>query len=216
VVLSVTDTGTGMSEETRKRLFEPFFTTKEVGKGTGLGLSTVYGIVHQNGGVIQVNSAPGRGTEFRILLPRAVSDGRTQPSVPPDVAEVAIGNVLLIEGDSAVRQITARMLRSVGHTVVEVWNLSDARRVLSEQGQVDLVLADIGLAGADFVDGLSAARTGARVLFMTGGGPILKRSKEEVHDDRTLLAKPFSRSQLLAKVQQALRSGEGSSDAAKQ
>jgi PAS domain S-box-containing protein len=216
VVLSVTDTGTGMSEETRKRLFEPFYTTKEVGKGTGLGLSTVYGIVHQSGGVIQVNSALGRGTEFRILLPRAVADGRTQPSVPPEVVEVAIGNVLLIEGDDAVRQITARMLRSVGHTVVEASNLSAARRALSGQGRVDLVLADIGLAGAEFADELSAAWSGVRILFMTGGGPIATRVKEALQDDRTLLAKPFSRPQLLEKVQQALRSGEGSSDAAKQ
>ena len=213
VVLTVTDTGTGMSEETRKRLFEPFFTTKEVGKGTGLGLSTVYGIVHQNGGVIRVNSEPGQGTEFRILLPRAVRDGRAQFSVPPEVAEVAIGNVLLIEGDDAVRQIIARMLRSVGHTVIEASNLSDARHTLSEQGRVDLVLTGIGLAGAEFADELSAAQSGVRILFMTGGGPIVKRPNEGLLDDRTLLAKPFSRAQLLEKVQQALRSGEGSSEA---
>jgi two-component system cell cycle sensor histidine kinase/response regulator CckA len=216
VVLSVTDTGIGMSEETRKRLFEPFFTTKEVGKGTGLGLSTVYGIVRQNGGVIRVNSAPGLGTEFRILLPRAVRDGRTHPSVPPEVAELMTGTVLLVEGDGAVRQITARMLRSEGHTVIEASNLNDARRALSQQERVDLVLSDIGLAGVDFADELSAARSGVHILFMTGGGPIVARMKEAVHDDRTLLAKPFSRSQLLEKVQQALRSGEGSSDAVKE
>ena len=212
VVLTVTDTGTGMSDETRKRLFEPFFTTKEVGKGTGLGLSTVYGIVHQNGGVIRVNSEPGQGTEFRILLPRAVAAGRTVMSVPPEVVEVAIGNVLLIEGDDAVRQIIARMLRSVGHTVIEASNLSDARRAFSEQGRVDLVLTDIGLAGAEFADELSAASSGVRILFMTGSGPVVKCPSEGLLD-RTLLAKPFSRAQLLEKVQQALRSGEGSSEA---
>jgi PAS domain S-box-containing protein len=213
VVLSVTDTGSGMSEQTRKRLFEPFFTTKEVGKGTGLGLSTVYGIVRQSGGGIRVNSAPGLGTEFNILLPRVVPDGRAQPSVPPEVGEVAIGNLLLIEGDEAVRQITARMLRSVGHTVIEASDLSVARRALSQNSRVDLVLADIGLAGEEFCD--EVARSDARLLFMTGGGPIAKRAKETVRDERTLLAKPFSRAQLLGKVQQALRSGEGGSDAAK-
>ncbi|HEY5374690.1 MAG TPA: ATP-binding protein, partial [Polyangiaceae bacterium] len=215
VVLSVTDTGTGMSEETRERLFEPFFTTKEVGKGTGLGLSTVYGIVRQSGGAIRVNSAPGRGTEFRILLPRVLPDGRAQPSVPPEVVEAAIGNVLLIEADDAVRQITARMLRSDGHTVVEVSNLSDAQRALAQPPRVDLVLTDIGLPGAQLSDELSAARSGVRVLFMTGGGSIAKPMNEAVRDERTLLAKPFSRLQLLEKVQEALQSGEGGSDATK-
>ncbi len=215
VVLSVTDTGTGMSEETRKRLFEPFYTTKEVGKGTGLGLSTVYGIVRQSGGAIRVNSAPGRGTEFRILLPRVVPDGRTQPSVPPVVVEAAIGVVLLIEADDAVRQITARMLRSDGHTVVEASNLNDSRCALTQAARVDLVVTDIGLSGAELSDELSAARSGARVLFMTGGGSIAKPRNDAVRDERTLLAKPFSRAQLLEKVQQALRSGEGASDAAK-
>jgi len=215
VVLSVTDTGTGMSEETRGRLFEPFFTTKEVGKGTGLGLSTVYGIVRQSGGAIRVNSTPGRGTEFRVLLPSVVPDGRTQPSVPPEVVEAAIGNVLLVEADDAVRQITARMLRSDGHTVIEVSNLSDARRALTQPPRVDLVVTDIGLSGSEVSDELSAAPSGARVLFMTGGGSIAKFTNEAVRDERSLLAKPFSRAQLLEKVQEALRSGGGGSDDAK-
>ncbi|MET0792354.1 MAG: PAS domain-containing protein, partial [Polyangiaceae bacterium] len=214
VALIVTDTGTGMSEATRKRLFEPFFTTKEPGKGTGLGLSTVYGIVRQNGGCIRVTSAPGQGTEFRILLPRASYGERPNPSVVPEARPAVVGNILLIEGDDAVRQITARMLRSEGHTVVEAANLGEARSALTQGVGTNLVLTDIGLAGAQFLEEVLADWIGVRVLFMTGGGPVMKGMKPALSDDDTLLAKPFSRLQLISKVQEALRRGE-SSDAGK-
>ncbi|MEP7051405.1 MAG: PAS domain-containing protein [Pseudomonadota bacterium] len=213
--LTVTDTGTGMSEETRKRLFEPFFTTKEVGKGTGLGLSTVYGIVRQSRGFIGVNSAPGQGTEFRILLPRATHNDRTKPSVPaPGGARATLGNVLLIDSDEAVRKITARMLRSEGHRVVESSNLNDARRALAGHEPVDLVLTDLGLVGPAFAEEVSVMRRDARVLFMTGGGPAMKELADRGYPvlapglDSALLSKPFSRAQLLQKVQELLRGGE--------
>ncbi|MEI9948855.1 MAG: PAS domain-containing protein [Pseudomonadota bacterium] len=205
VSLTVIDTGTGMSEETRQRLFEPFFTTKALGKGTGLGLSTVYGIVRQNGGHIDVHSAPGQGTEFRVLLPRAALSDRSQPSVPPAAAlGTVIGNILLIDGDDAVRQITARMLRSKGHAVTEASNLGDARRLLTDSGDVDLVLSDIGLTGAGFAAELSALGKDVAVLLMTGGGPLVKGIQKALTNDSTLLAKPFSRQQLLEKVEEAL------------
>jgi two-component system cell cycle sensor histidine kinase/response regulator CckA len=207
VVLIVTDTGTGMSAETRKRLFEPFFTTKEPGKGTGLGLSTVYGIVRQNGGFIRVTSAPGQGTEFRILFPRAFLGERSTPSVLPEERPSLLGNILVIDGDDAVRQITARMLRSEGHTVVEAANLSDARRALAQSPATDLLLTDFGLAGAQFAEELRAHWGDVRLLFLTGGGPDVKGVKRSVNDDNTLLAKPFSRLQLISKVQEALRRG---------
>ena len=204
VRLTVVDTGLGMSEETRLRLFEPFFTTKDAGKGTGLGLSTVYGIVRQNGGHIQVDSAPGQGTEFRVLLPRAVAVGRGYPSAPPEAGGLVIGNILLIDGDDAVRQITARMLRSKGHAVREASTLIDAGKLLSEDGEVDLVLTDIGSTGAGLASELSALRKDVRVLLMTGGGPIVKGTQRALTNDSTLLAKPFSRQQLLEKVEEAL------------
>ncbi len=219
--LTVTDTGTGMSEETRTRLFEPFFTTKEVGKGTGLGLSTVYGIVRQSGGFIRVNSAPGQGTEFRILLPRTTRNGRTLPSVPPpEGVSVVLGNVLLIDGNEAVRKITARMLRSEGHGVIESSNLIDARLTLAEDERIDLVLTDLGLAGAAFANEVAAIRNDVRVLYMTGGGPVLKGESPSASysaptpsDDSALLSKPFSRSQLLEKVQEVLQRDEREPDA---
>ena len=209
VVLVVTDTGMGMSEETRKRLFEPFFTTKGPGKGTGLGLSTVYGIVRQNGGFIRVTSAPGQGTEFKIFLPRAPLGERSNPSVIPDGGAAAIGHILLIDGDDAVRQITARMLRSEGHTVVESANVSDARRALTQGGDAILLLADIGPTIEQFAEELASDWKDVRILFMTGGGSVMKGVDRSLNDADTLLAKPFSRLQLLGKVQEALRRGEG-------
>lgn len=217
--LTVTDTGTGMSEETRKRLFEPFFTTKEVGKGTGLGLSTVYGIVRQSHGFIGVNSAPGQGTEFRVLLPRAAPTDRSKPSVPaPEGTRAALGSVLLIDSNEAVRKITARMLRSEGHRVIECSNLSDARRTLAEPERIDLVLTDLGLVGTAFEQEVAAARGQARVLFMTGGGPVMKESPAPSYAtlapdaERALLSKPFSRAQLVKKVQEVLRAAHPGQD----
>jgi PAS domain S-box-containing protein len=204
VSLTVVDTGTGMSEETRLRIFEPFFTTKDASKGTGLGLSTVYGIVRQSGGHIQVDSAPGQGTEFRVLLPRAVPSEGNRSSVLPDTVGSVIGNILLIDSDAAVRQITARMLRSKGHGVVEASNLSEARKLLIDTQHVDLVLTDIGVTGPEFARELSALSEDVRVLLMTGGGPLVKDAPRWLTDESTLLAKPFSRQQLLEKVEEAL------------
>ena len=206
VSLTVIDTGTGMSEETRRKLFEPFFTTKALGKGTGLGLSTVYGIVRQSGGHIQVDSAPGQGTEFRVLLPRAVPSDRGHASFTPAAVGKVIGNILLIDGDDAVRKITARMLRSRGHAVSEAANLSEAGQRVADPGNFELVLTDIGLTGAGFASALSALGGEVRVVLMTGGGPLVpvKDGQGTPPQAITLLAKPFSRQQLLEKVEEAL------------
>ena len=210
VVLTVTDSGTGMSEETRSRLFEPFFTTKEVGKGTGLGLSTVYGIVSQNHGVISVNSAPGQGTEFRISLRRAPNGERKVPSVQPGPSSVVAATVLLIDGDDAVRQITARMLRAEGHTVHEAAHVSDVRSVAAQAvGDFDVVLSDVIVRIADLPERFGKAR----VLLMTGGGPLPRDAEDSLCDDGAFLSKPFSRQQLLEKVREILGPGERKTDA---
>ncbi len=196
-----------MSEETRGRLFEPFFTTKELGKGTGLGLSTVYGIVRQSGGAYPGGTARrGRGPSFVFFCRERVANGRALPSVPPEteMGRAVIGNILLIDGDDAVRQITARMLRSKGHVVREASTLLEAERILVDTGEIDLILTDIGLTGAGLVNELSALGKDVRVLLMTGGGPLVKGVQSALTHDRTLLAKPFSRQQLLEKVEEAL------------
>ena len=214
VVLTVTDTGTGMSEETRSRLFEPFFTTKELGKGTGLGLSTVYGIVQQNHGFISVTSAPGQGTEFRISLPRASNGERKGPSVQPGPSATLAAKVLLIDGDDAVRQITARMLRAEGYTVHEASNLSEAPSVAAQAAvRFDLVLSDVMRTSASSIAELSERLGSARVLFMTGGGPLPRDAEGSLPDGSALLSKPFSRQQLLEKVREILDPGERNADA---
>jgi two-component system, cell cycle sensor histidine kinase and response regulator CckA len=204
VSLTVVDTGTGMSEETRQRIFEPCFTTKPLGKGTGLGLSTVYGIVRQSGGSIDVHSAPGQGTEFRVLLPRAVLTDRAQPSVPPSTEGTVSGNILLIDPNDAVRQITARMLRSKGHAVTEASTLVDAGKRLADHRDVELVLTDIGLMDAGFASEISALGRNVGVLLMTGGGLPLSGTHKSLTRASTLLTKPFSRHQLLEKVEEVL------------
>ncbi|HYQ46782.1 MAG TPA: PAS domain-containing protein [Polyangiaceae bacterium] len=216
VCLTVVDTGTGMSEETRDRIFEPFFTTKEAGKGTGLGLSTVYGIVRQSGGHIRVDSAPGQGTEFRVFLPRAVIRDSGRPSVVPEVQGSVVGNILLIDSDDAVRQITARMLRSKGHSVIEAPTLVDAGKRAAELSNVDLVLTDIGTTDEGFERDFPALPKDVRVLFMTGGGPRVKGEPRALPDDSTLLAKPFSRQQLYEKVEEALLGGQKAQNAGDQ
>ena len=204
VALTVIDSGGGMSDETRKRIFEPFFTTKEVGKGTGLGLSTVYGIVRQSGGYIRVRSALSEGTEFRVLLPRSGHHAQTQ-SAPPKSLETLVATILLVEPDDSVRHIAARILRSEGHSVLEAFDLNEARRVLANRSSsVGLVLTDIGLAGSEFVAEVVSAGANIRLIFMTGGGPALRRQQDSMVEGSDFLAKPFSRTQLLEKVQEAL------------
>jgi len=205
VALMVTDTGSGMPEETRKRIFEPFFTTKEVGKGTGLGLSTVYGIVRQSGGYIRVRSAPGEGTEFRILLPRTSQPGRAVSSLPPRTRETIGAHILLAERDDSVRQMAARMLRSEGYAVSEAAERDTARALLADHAaRVDVLLIDVGLAKQTFQEGLPLAARDMRVVLMTGGGPATVRQGDAAIADATLLAKPFSRALLLETVQSAL------------
>ena len=151
-----------------------------------------------------MHSAPGQGTEFRVLLPRAALSEHAHPSVPPDPAGTVIGKILLIDGDDAVRQITARMLRSKGHAVTEASNVVEAGKRLSDNGGVDLVLTDIGLTGAEFATELSALGKDVCVLLMTGGGPLIKGTESALTPDSPLLPKPFSRQQLLEKVEEAL------------
>ena len=127
VLLAITDTGSGMDEATRRRIFEPFFTTKDVGKGSGLGLSTVYGIVKQSGGSIDVYSEPGRGTAFKVYLPRWTAERRGSGRC----AAVSAGGtetILVVEDDAAVRRVATRVLRAAGYTVLTA---NDGRVALS-------------------------------------------------------------------------------------
>ncbi len=173
VRLAVSDTGCGMDAATRANLFEPFFTTKEAGKGTGLGLATVYGIISQSGGHVAVSSEPGRGTTFRIYLPRAESPPAPAPRgtdgpEPPGGSEV----VLLVEDDASVRELFGLVLRRRGYTVLEAGDGAEALEVCGRSaGRIDLVVTDVVLprvSGPQLVAALAGTRPGLKVLYLSG------------------------------------------------
>jgi two-component system cell cycle sensor histidine kinase/response regulator CckA len=212
VVLTVTDTGTGMDAEVMKRIFEPFFTTKEVGKGTGLGLSMVYGIVTQNGGQISVESSVGRGTTFTIIFPVTSLDHAAQHSSRhPRDSTPASGTILLVEDDPSVRHITARILRRHGYIVVEASRPSEARAVSEAGDDIDLLLTDLvmpEMTGIKLADELTLGRPGLRVLYMTGyAGATLNQAQNELLDpEERVIQKPFTSDALLDRVRAALLS----------
>jgi two-component system cell cycle sensor histidine kinase/response regulator CckA len=210
VVLSVTDTGTGMEPEVMKRIFEPFFTTKEIGKGTGLGLSMVYGIVTQNGGQISVESSIGRGSAFTIVFPVTSLDrARVEGSVPPRTNTPATGTILLVEDDPSVRHITARILRRNGYIVVEASRPSEARAFSEAGDDIDLLLTDLvmpEMTGVKLADELTLARPGLRVLYMTGyAGAALNQAQTDLLDpEERIIQKPFTSDALLDRVRAAM------------
>lgn len=206
VRLEVADTGCGMTPEVRARAFEPFFTTKPRGQGTGIGLSTVYGIVHGYNGCIEVDSAPGRGTRFRMYFPLA--NVSALPPKPPPMAPDPSGNetILLVENDDAVRRLAVRLLESLGYTVLEASNSGEALLIFERpDSRVDLVISDIvmpHISGVEMAQRLRRIRPDVRLLFMTGFA----------HEAETLprlanapvLLKPFTRSTLARHVRWAL------------
>ena len=172
VMLSVSDTGSGMDQETQQRIFEPFFTTKETGKGTGLGLSTVYGIVKQSGGNIWVYSEPGMGTVFKVYLPRI--DDATAVTVEKQETIVLRGSetILLIEDEEVVRGLTKKILMQAGYNVLDAKGGEEAIRMCrAYPGPIDLLLTDVvmpEISGKEVADRLVELRRGIRVLFMSG------------------------------------------------
>ncbi|MFN7916387.1 MAG: PAS domain S-box protein [Vicinamibacterales bacterium] len=170
VALSVTDTGCGMSPDVLERIFEPFFTTKGAGKGTGLGLATVYGVVHQSGGTIEVSSTPGQGSCFRVYMPQVASPA---PGADAHAPERAQGHetVMLVEDESSLRDMTARMLEASGYRVVTARAAEDALELLQDYPDVAIVITDVvmpGMSGADLAEHISAQRPGLKVLFVSG------------------------------------------------
>ena len=208
VALRVRDTGVGMDDATRMRLFEPFFTTKEPGRGTGLGLATVYGIVTQSGGRVLVESAPGAGSTFTILLPALA--GASTPTASAAAARTVGGTetILLVEDEATVRGAVRRMLERAGYAVLEAGRAADALRLLDEPDRrVALVLADVVLpdAGAEtLASRIRERRRGVRILLMSGyGGEAVSRQLSAAGDTE-LLAKPFTPDELLRRVRDAL------------
>jgi len=171
-MLSISDSGCGMTADVLARVFEPFFTTKDVGQGTGLGLAMVYGIVKQSGGNIHVYSEPGRGTTFRIYLPAV--DERAGDSVDPERATGLCGTetILLVEDDSGVRGLAKRCLEKYGYRALIASDGVEALRAIRENpGPIDLVLTDVvmpNMGGPELVEKLHAELPGVKVLFTSG------------------------------------------------
>ncbi|MBM3219866.1 MAG: response regulator [Candidatus Rokubacteria bacterium] len=201
VLLTVTDTGVGMDAETRARAFEPFYTTKATGKGTDLGLSTVYGIVTQSAGDVRVESEPGRGTTFRIFLPRvdAPADAAPAPSAAP--LPTGIETVLVVEDEDAVRSLAVAALRKLGYTVLEAPDAERAVEVFAQHGtRVDLLVTDVvmpGVNGPLLAERLRERDAALRVLYVSGYA-------EEAPDTAAFLPKPYTGVSLARKVREVL------------
>ncbi|TXT43417.1 MAG: Multi-sensor hybrid histidine kinase [Methylocystaceae bacterium] len=207
VLVEVEDSGSGIPADVKEKIFEPFFTTKEVGKGTGLGLSTVFGIVKQSGGFISVDSEIGRGTVFRIFLPRYVSEEKetSQKADTPKVAADYTGQgvVLLVEDEDSVRSIGARALSSRGFTVLEAATGMEALEVVERvDGKIDLIVSDVVMPEMDgpamFAE-LRKRGVAAKVIFVSGYAEEAF-AKNLPEGDFGFLAKPFSIKQLIETV----------------
>jgi two-component system cell cycle sensor histidine kinase/response regulator CckA len=220
VAIEVTDSGTGMPPEVMAKIFEPFFSTKEVGKGTGLGLSTVYGIIKQTGGFIYPESEPGKGTTFRIFLPRhipaevpaeapATATAPTEPAKPGASDLTGSGTILLVEDEEGLRGLNARGLASRGYKVLEAANGVDAIEVMQhESGGIDLVVSDVVMPEMDgpaMLKELRKTKPDLKIIFVSGYAEeaFQKNIPEGQYD---FLPKPFTLKQLVEQVKQTMAS----------
>jgi nitrogen-specific signal transduction histidine kinase/ActR/RegA family two-component response regulator len=209
VLLTVTDTGIGMDEDTKRRVFEPFFTTKGLGKGTGLGLATVFGIVNQSGGAIAVHSEPGHGASFQLYFP-AVAE-RPSERVTREAAALAPGaaHILVVEDDAAVRTLIHTVLERHGHSVVEA-SPDEAIEQITHGDRFDLVISDVvmpGKSGPLMARQLSAIRPDLPILFISGFATDVVSHHGVITAETPFLHKPFTGETLLLKVQETLSAG---------
>lgn len=204
VRLTVSDNGTGMNKDTLEHIFEPFFSTKEVGKGTGLGLATVYGIVKQNNGFLNVYSEPGNGTTFSIYLPRTTEAKETQDASEDELPLTGAGNILLVEDDAMVLQITKGMLESIGYSVKAVDAPGEALSLFEKAGSLfDLVITDVvmpSMSGKELRNKLLEIQPETKVLFMSGYTADVIAHHGVLEEGVHFLQKPFTIRSLAGKV----------------
>jgi len=209
-MVEMTDTGCGMDAETKAHLFEPFFTTKPIGKGTGLGLSTVYGIVKQSGGTIEVDSVPGEGTTFRVYLPIV-----EEPVIPRKAPKVSIPvttgseTVLLAEDQSSIRSVLREFLESEGYKVLEAQNGNEALEIAKHYtGSIDVLVSDVimpQLRGIELAKRLTETYPGICVILMSGySEDALVENRLLSERKMTLIQKPFDPEELAQKIRESL------------
>jgi PAS domain S-box-containing protein len=212
-MLAVTDSGVGMGEATKARLFEPFFTTKERGKGTGLGLSTTYGIVKQSGGYIWCYSEPGRGTTFKIYLPRA--DAPVEKPAPAPAAPLSLAaageTILLVEDEREVRALVQKLLKMQGYTLLTAADPEEAISMAREyKGKIDLMVTDVvmpRMSGREVAERLAVSRPDMKILFVSGYTDDAIVRHGILEPGTAFLQKPFSPQALARKVREVLEAG---------
>jgi PAS domain S-box-containing protein len=214
VLLAVSDDGSGMSREVFEHLFEPFFTTKEVGKGTGLGLSTIYGIVKQNDGFINVYTEPGKGTAVKIYLPRFEAEGiAITEENKPQMRKGSAETVLLVEDEVSILKVGRAMLERLGYTVLAAGKPSEAIRLAGEHaGAIHLVLTDVVMPemnGKELVEQLKLKHPGLKCLYMSGYTANVIAHHGILEKGVSMIQKPFSLKDLATKVRDALDEGCG-------
>jgi two-component system cell cycle sensor histidine kinase/response regulator CckA len=213
LVLSVRDDGVGIEPSVRQRIFEPFFTTKPIGKGTGLGLATVHGIVAQSGGSIELDSVPGKGTEFRVVLPNVAACVCPTTVAEPQFVAGGTETILLVEDESSVRVLARRMLTSLGYHVIEARHGKDALELAAAQScNIDLLVTDVvmpELGGRDLASEMRTRCPGLPVLFTSGYTDDELLRKGILDPGYKLLRKPFTKDDLARAVRGLLDAGSG-------
>ncbi len=206
VVLTVSDDGSGMDEETKGKIFEPFFTTKDVGHGTGLGLSTVFGIVKQNEGFVELDSEPGRGSSFSIYLPCRSEPEETgkRSEQKSDTDAGGSERILLVEDEPSILQLTKTILESKGYTVFEAQSPNDALHFVRKNDQkIDLLITDVvmpEMSGREMANRIESERPGIRLLFMSGYNTDMVAGRGVGGEETDFIQKPFKASDLTGKV----------------
>jgi CheY-like chemotaxis protein len=210
VMLAISDNGVGIDTETQQYIFEPFFTTKEVGKGTGLGLATVYGIVKQSGGYVDVDSEIGRGTTFNIYLPRVAEEAPVIEEIQGDnKLQQGIETILLVEDEEMVRSLSREVLENYGYTVIEARDGVDALTICNGNGncKVDLLMTDIimpNMGGLELAEKLIEKIPNLKILFTSGYTDDPAMQHNVIETTANFIQKPFTPKILVQKVREVL------------
>ena len=212
VLLAVSDTGSGMDEATKQRLFEPFFTTKAPGKGTGLGLSTVFGIVKQSGGTVEVYSEPGSGSSVKVYFPRVDQPVPVQEEARKRQSPRGTETILLVEDDEMVRNLVCETLEREGYKVIGAADPLEAQRIAEgHRNKIQLLITDVvmpRLNGKELANALVERRPDLKVLYMSGYTDSAIVNSGILQKEVAFLQKPFTPAALAAKVRDVLESGK--------